>query len=62
MTATLMMLPRGAYLELIKRLTIKKLMKVMQLDNEPSWVDSLISFLMNSMFPANQKEAYKVKY
>lgn len=43
-----MTLPKGAYFELIKRSTIEKLFEVMQLDNEPCWIYSLINFLKSS--------------
>lgn len=49
MTVTPMVLPREAYFELIKRTTIEKLVKVMQLDDEPSWIDPLINFLKNDI-------------
>lgn len=35
-TAIPMILPKGAYFELVKRPIIKELMEVMQLDDEPS--------------------------
>lgn len=61
-TTTPMALPKEGYFELIKRLTIKELVEVMQLDDEPCWINPLINFLKDGTFPTDWKEACKVKY
>lgn len=62
MTTTSMALPRWAYFQLVKRLTIKDSVEVMQLDDEPCWIDPLINFLRNGTHLVDRKAAHKVKY
>lgn len=50
-------LSKGAYVEVVKKLIIEELAKVMQLDGEPSWIDPLINFLKHEMLLVDQKEA-----
>lgn len=57
-----MVLPRGTYFELIKGPTIEGTIEVMQLDDEPCWINPLINFLENDKLPIDQKKGQKIKY
>lgn len=52
-----MALLREAYFELIKKLIIEELAEVMQLDNEPCWIDQRNNCPKNGMLLVDQKEA-----
>lgn len=44
---------KGAYIESMKKLTIEETSKMMQLDEEPSWIDPLVCFLKNGTLPVH---------
>lgn len=57
-----MELSQRAYVEVVKKPIIEKLVKVMQIEDEPSWINLLASFMNDGTLFTDQKEAHKIKY
>ena len=54
-------LPKGILFEVLKHPSTEESWLVMEIDHEPSWVDSLIIYLRDGVLPQDAKEARKLR-
>lgn len=55
-------LPRTTFFEVMNWPRIEEPTIVLQIDEEPPWIDPLVGYLKDGTLPMNRKEARKIKY